>query len=244
MAIAAVGDIFADVGSFKNEIMRGVLLNCSVDPEQRRLTGTVHFDTYVRRNDLLMFSEAIRTGLSLESVKFSYRFPSDSYCPAAAEDLAAELRAENAMLNGYFNKAVFDITDGKEPLSVTTVTLRFGGMETLKRCNFEHKFLCLVSERFSIDGELMFDGQLDDVEMAAPEIKKEPIRQTAPQPQSAPSAPYRKPEQPARPQIPKKITGLNIPPTAGILADTVEQIYGKKISGNMTELAGLAPYEG
>lgn len=244
MAIAAVGDIFADVGSFKNEIMRGVLLNCSVDPEQRRLTGTVHFDTYVRRNDLLMFSEAIRTGLSLESVKFSYRFPSDSYCPAAAEDLAAELRAENAMLNGYFNKAVFDITDGKEPLSVTTVTLRFGGMETLKRCNFEHKFLCLVSERFSIDGELMFDGQLDDVEMAAPEIKKEPIRQTAPQSQSAPSAPYRKPEQPARPQTPKKITGLNIPPTAGILADTVEQIYGKKISGNMTELAGLAPDEG
>ena len=239
---AAIGEVFSPVGEFKKEIMNGVLLSCSVNPDERRLTGCCSFDTYIRRNDLLMFSEAVRSRLSLDSVKFSYVFPKTAYCPAAAEDIAAELRAENAMLNGYFNKAVFEVTDGKEPLSVTNVTLKFGGMETLKACNFEREFLQRVHDRFSIDGELAFDGQLDDVTMERPEIKQEPIvnKAAVPQPVQKPAAPAA----PARVQAPKKVTGLNIPPTAGIIADTAEQVYGKKLTGNLIELSNLTPDEG
>lgn len=239
---AAIGEVFSPVGEFKKEIMNGLLLSCLVDPDERRLTGCCSFDTYIRRNDLLMFSEAVRSRLSLDSVKFSYVFPKTAYCPAAAEDIAAELRAENAMLNGYFNKAVFEVTDGKEPLSVTNVTLKFGGMETLKACNFEREFLQRVHDRFSIDGELAFDGQLDDVTMERPEIKQEPIvnKAAVPQPVQKPAAPAA----PARVQAPKKVTGLNIPPTAGIIADTAEQVYGKKLTGNLIELSNLTPDEG
>ena len=239
---AAIGEVFSPVGEFKKEIMNGVLLSCSVDPDERRLTGCCSFDTYIRRNDLLMFSEAVRSRLSLDSVKFSYVFPKTAYCPAAAEDIAAELRAENAMLNGYFNKAVFEVTDGKEPLSVTKVTLKFGGMETLKTCNFEREFLQRVHDRFSIDGELAFDGQLDDVTMERPEIKQEPMvnKAAVPQPVKKPAAPAA----PARVQAPKKVTGLNIPPTAVIIADTAEQVYGKKLTGNLIELSNLTPDEG
>ena len=239
---AAIGEVFSPVGEFKKEIMNGLLLSCSVNPDERRLTGCCSFDTYIRRNDLLMFSEAVRSRLSLDSVKFSYVFPKTAYCPAAAEDIAAELRAENAMLNGYFNKAVFEVTDGKEPLSVTNVTLKFGGMETLKACNFEREFLQRVHDRFSIDGELAFDGQLDDVTMERPEIKQEPIvnKAAVPQPVQKPAAPAA----PARVQAPKKVTGLNIPPTAGIIADTAEQVYGKKLTGNLIELSNLTPDEG
>lgn len=239
---AAIGEVFSPVGEFKKKIMNGLLLSCSVDPDERRLTGCCSFDTYIRRNDLLMFSEAVRSRLSLDSVKFSYVFPKTAYCPAAAEDIAAELRAENAMLNGYFNKAVFEVTDGKEPLSVTNVTLKFGGMETLKACNFEREFLQRVHDRFSIDGELAFDGQLDDVTMERPEIKQEPIvnKAAVPQPVQKPAAAAA----PARVQAPKKVTGLNIPPTAGIIADTAEQVYGKKLTGNLIELSNLTPDEG
>lgn len=239
---AAIGEVFSPVGEFKKEIMNGLLLSCLVDPDERRLTGCCSFDTYIRRNDLLMFSEAVRSRLSLDSVKFSYVFPKTAYCPAAAEDIAAELRAENAMLNGYFNKAVFEVTDGKEPLSVTNVTLKFGGMETLKACNFEREFLQRVHDRFSIDEELAFDGQLDDVTMERPEIKQEPIvnKAAVPQPVQKPAAPAA----PARVQAPKKVTGLNIPPTAGIIADTAEQVYGKKLTGNLIELSNLTPDEG
>ena len=101
---AAIGEVFSPVGEFKKEIMNGLLLSCLVDPDERRLTGCCSFDTYIRRNDLLMFSEAVRSRLSLDSVKFSYVFPKTAYCPAAAPSCAPKTRCSTAISTRLFSR--------------------------------------------------------------------------------------------------------------------------------------------
>ena len=45
----------------------------------------------------------------------------------------------------------------------------------------------------------------------------------------------------SKPMEPKKITGLLIPEDAPIFADTVTQVYGKKIHGSLIPLSQINP---
>lgn len=219
----------------EDTIKKGIIEHCEIGAETRELTARCRFDKYVGRSCLLEISERLTKGLSLASAKILPVFNADCYCAAAAEDIAQELRAANVMLNGYFNGAEFQITDGSERNSVTTVTLKFGGLETIKECDFERQFGAIVSQRFGIEVELAFDGQLTEIEMAPPEYHQEPAKQTVRVRQNQPSEPVKKAPEP------KKVTGLLIPDDAPIISDSVTQIYGKKLHGALMPLSQINP---
>ncbi len=219
----------------EDTIKKGIIEHCEVGAETRELTVRCRFDKYVGRSSLLDLSVLLTKGLLLASAKILPVFNADCYCAAAAEDIAQELRAANVMLNGYFNGAEFQISDGREHNSITTVTLKFGGLETIKECDFERQFGATVSQRFGLEVELGFDGQLTEIEMAPPEYHQEPIKQAAPIKQSQPSESLKKAPEP------RKVTGLLIPDDAPIISDTVTQIYGKKLHGALIPLSQINP---
>lgn len=225
----------AVINDFKDDIKNGVLESCDIDTEDRRLTACCSFSLYINRNEILALNEALKQRLSLSSAKVFAKFPKETYCADAAEDIVLELRAENAMLNGYFNKAIFSVSE--DGGSKTTIELKFGGLETFKNCNFEREFTLRVKERFGVDTEIVFEGQLEETAFEAPKIEQQPIVQRVNAP-SAGATPERKTV------APKKVTGLNIPENAGLLADTAEQIFGKKIHGNLIKLADISPDDG
>ncbi len=236
-----------------NTVENGKLERCEVSAEERTLTAWVHFAQYIKREDLLKLSDNIRQSLSLHDAKINAKYDAESYGSLAAEDIAMELRASNVMLNGYFNGAEFNVHDGAEQNSCTNITLKFGGMETIKECNFERQFGALVAQRFGVETQISFDGQLEEVEMIAPEYKQEPVNFSAPEPKpqaqksfggnfggNSGSRGESKPVE-SKPMEPKKITGLLIPEDAPIFADTVTQVYGKKIHGSLIPLSQINP---
>ena len=222
--------------SFKDTIKTAVLERCEVSAEERSLTAWVHFFEYIKRAEISDLSERLKAGLSLQKVKINAKYDPECYCSAAAEDIALELRASNVMLNGYFNGAEFNISDGAEKNSVTNITLKYGGIDTIKECNFEREFGAVIAERFGIESQVSFDGQLENVEIKAPEYHQEPLKMTS-QPSSNSGASQ-------KPQEGRKVTGLQIPENAGILSDTVMQVYGKKMVGTLIPLSNINPEDG
>ena len=235
------------VEGFKDTIKEGKLERCEVSAEERSLTAWGYFTEYITRAEVYEICEALRNSLALRSVKLNVRFKRECYTPKAAEDIALELRAANVMLNGYFNGAEFNVYDGAGKNSCTNITLKFGGMETIKECNFEREFGAIVAERFGIETQMGFDGQLEEVEMAPPEYHQEPVNYSAPEPKSAPQPSfgggYERRSVERKPQEPKKVTGLLIPEDAPIVADSVTQIFGKKIHGALIPLSQINPEE-
>lgn len=222
--------------SFKDTIKTAVLERCEVSAEERSLTAWVHFSEYIKRAEISDLSERLKAGLSLQKVKINAKYDPECYCSAAAEDIALELRASNVMLNGYFNGAEFNISDGAEKNSVTNITLKYGGIDTIRECNFEREFGAVIAERFGIESQVSFDGQLENVEIKAPEYHQEPLKMTS-QPSSNSGASQ-------KPQEGRKVTGLQIPENAGILSDTVMQVYGKKMVGTLIPLSNINPEDG
>ncbi len=235
-----MADVFGSViEDFSEDIKNADLETCDINTEDRRLFAGCSFAVYIKKSDILSLTDAICNRLNLSSVKISGRFAPDCYCAAAAEDIAHELRAENVMINGYFNAALFTVEDKH-----TEIELKYGGFETLQSVDFEKKFKAMVKDRFGIDVNLKFTGQLQDVEIKMPEIKQEPIKYTEIPPQNN----YGGHETPraVRPKSPKvteprQISGLSIPEDLGILPDSVEQVYGKTLNGTFKRLKDINP---
>ncbi len=236
MSIAHIYEIFGSaVGDFSETVKQGKLLFCDVDIETRKLIAKCEFSEYIRHEEIKTLEASVVSALALTDAKISAVFPKECYCSAAAEDIANEIKNEFAMLNGYFNNAVFTVFDGKEPNSCTDIELKFGGYETIKACNFERLFCQKAILYFGLETEVSFSGQLDDIEMVEPEYKQQPISYTP----SAPSSGQA--EASKKSAAPRKLSGLDIPVDSGVLNDSIEQVYGKKISGSIIKLQDIAP---
>ncbi len=233
MELQRLDKVFGSIlDGFDDNVKGGLIERCTVDTDKREIFCRCSFLKYIKRAEIIKLSDHIAAALKLNGMKFQVKYNCDSYCSLAAEDIALELRASNVMLNGYFNGAEFNVYDGREKNSATDINLKFGGMEVIKECNFERQFCNIVAERFGIEAEVMFSGQLENVEIKAPEYKQEPIKVSKSGGNGGAS--QNKTEG-------RKVVGLQIPENADILPDTVVQVYGKKLSGSLIPLSQVNP---
>jgi hypothetical protein len=115
----------------------------SVDTDTRSLDITCTFDAFVSHNELFALGESLKQSINLTSIKFNAKYNGDLYSSIAAEDIADELRAQNVMLNGYFNGALFNV-EKQDDAHITTVTLKYGGYDIVKNSGFSQKFANIV----------------------------------------------------------------------------------------------------
>ncbi len=233
MSSAHIFEIFGSVtDSFSETVKNGRMLTCDIDIENRKLTAKCEFSDYVRHVDIKKLESEVLSALMLRDTNISAVFDGNLYCSDAAEDIANEIKNRLAMLNGYFNDAGFTVSNKNGQKVVTEIELKFGGYETIKSCKFENLFCQKVKAYFGIDTEVVFLGQLENVEMVEPEYKQQPISYSAPKGQASPES---------KTATVRKLTGLSFPDESGILDDSIEQVYGKKISGNIIKLQDISP---
>ena len=247
-------DIFgAFIENAPEAVKNAILKYCEIDSDTRELHAECFFDEFISQEQIAEVSSEISKNLKMQDVDILRRFSPKCYSSVAAEEIAAALRVTNAMFNGYFNGAEFNVTliNEDEYIYSTNITLKFGGYKTICECNFEREFSYIVRSAFGARTEIHFDGQLEEPEGLIPEYKQEPIREVV----SIPSAPpqnysyeggngggYHRRETKA--PEPKKITGLLIPEGTPIVEDSILQIYGnKKMHGALTKLESISPDE-
>ena len=225
MSHALVSEVFgAILEGMGPKLLAGVIERCIIDTDKRGMTANIRFNSYINRETISTAAEKLKVGLSLNEIKLIPSFSADSFSNEAAEDIANSLKAENVMINGYLNGAEFETDEG-----VVSISLKFGGVDTIKNCDFEKNFALRVKDVFGIDVEVRFTGQLEDVKMVTPKIEQKPF---IPQ-KSSDSAPK------AAGGV--KLSGLTVFEGANIDLETAEQVFGRKISGHITPLSEINP---
>lgn len=243
-----LGEVFTKaMDGLARPLINGSVLSCSVDAETRTVTLSCSFSEYVGRSELIRFKESALKCYGLKKMTLKYSFSSNCYCPKAAEDIVAELRASDIRLNGYFNGAEYAVTEGADENSpITYITLKLGGLDTIKQCDFERNFCARVSELFGVATELGFDGELGEVKIELSNDEPKKIFSAPIQPPVAEAAATKKAERQSepKPRAPRRVTALEIPEDSVLVADSVELVYGRDLTGELIKLEDINPESG
>lgn len=228
MSKALFSDIFGDWIKGENaEIFKNsVIERCGLDPDSRSLTLELKSDNYITSENRLRLHDMLCGALKLNSCEISCLCGGAPDSGACA-DIISELKLKNAALNGYFNGAQFTFSDGG-----VNIALKYGGYEKIVQSGFENSFKAIVKERFGLDIDVSFSGQLEAVEIALPAEEHTRSAEHQPKPDRKPPA--------AKKEI--KFEKRGEKPENGIVyLDNPQIFFGRKIdtgTKNMIDITG------
>ena len=120
------------IDKLSDVVKQGLLESCNIDSENRQLYACCSFKAYVKAEEIRELENVLCSKLNLHSANIAPLFVPESFCVEAAEDIAAAIKAEKAIINGYFNDAVFSLiqydsasfpsTVGSVGLSISSIT--------------------------------------------------------------------------------------------------------------------------
>ena len=148
------------------------VLSCVLNSENRSLKIDAKCDNYIELTLINDLKEQIKSALNLNEIEFNASFIGCEFTPEACCDIVAGLRIKNAVLNGYFNGAEYEIAE-----NAVKINLKFGGLAHIKETDFEKAFVLEAKRLFDIDVTVEFGGQTADTEInlppAPPPVKRE-----------------------------------------------------------------------
>ena len=195
------------------------VLRVEWDVERRKIDVFLKTEGYVTFAERQKVQAVISGGLNCTvELKMTVNDEPDEQ---SVRDIALFVRAENPMLGGVFDNAVFSVDDD------ITVTLRHGGMDLIKACSADRKIEEMVLDIFGREMKVAFDGK---TELSEGE-KTEKIKKVA-----ATLEPQKKKEE-------KKFTGT---PADGlpVYLESAKPVIGGAINSNPIKLCDVAPDQG
>ncbi len=209
-----------------NKFADASVVHCQLNSDTRVLDVTLECGTFVGSNVLLALREEIKTALKLSDIKLSCRFNSLCFSADAARDISHELCAKSVVLNGFFNGADYAYED-----NTVIITLKYGGYKRICESKFPEHLRRAISEKFGIDIDVRFDGQLEDVEIKLPEPEVKVSH-----------APTKKVEAATAAVEEKQIT-YNYKPRDGlpVYLESARLFYGRKIDTDVVRLSTVVP---
>ncbi len=201
---------------------------CNLDKESRKLYLKINSDLYIPLDAVVEFKEKIKNALELNGIDADIVFTKDALNEISIEDTVKSIRMRNAVLNGYFNNAQY-----KYENETVKISLKYGGMDTIKESDFEREFISEINSKFGVTVSLQFEGELKGENVELPEQKEEI---SAPVIKSAESKSPQKPKETEE----KTFTGL---PKDGlpIYIESAKLFYGKKIVTDIVPIKDITP---
>ncbi|MBO5909457.1 MAG: PHP domain-containing protein, partial [Clostridia bacterium] len=215
------------IDKLSDVVKEGLLESCRIDSESRKLYACCSFKAYVKTEEIRELQNELCSGLVLQSANIVSLFEPESFCVEAAQDIATSIKAENAIINGYFNDAVFSETEDS-----VEIELKHGGYKTIENSGFEREFKNRIKDMFGLEKEIIFKGQIDDVEMSKPEYKQVAF---------VSSSNFGGTEKKSHDFT--KVTGIEIPDGCALIPDSIEKVHGRKFSGKIINLDSISPDE-
>ncbi len=173
--------LFLDIfGIYLDEDLKTVfegaaLEHCNLDIEDRSLELEIGAHLYISRDLQAKVISALKGVLRLKSCVVTYKFDKASFCSDACADIATEIRLKNAAINGYFAEADY-MLEGDN----VKITLKHGGYKLICELKAAEQFKALVRNKFGLEVEVSFDGQLEDVEIELPPAEPRVLREQKP----------------------------------------------------------------
>lgn len=200
------------------------VVSCDLDDENRNMYLKIKSETYINNDVFNSFKLDVINALQLNDIKIDVLFDSSALNQESITDIVHILKVKNAVLNGYFNNAIYTI-DG----DTVKITLKFGGLEVIKSTNFEQELISYINQKFNKKITVTFDGKLEDVEIKLPE--QEP-------PKPAPIV-----SKPKEIKKEKKIFSGKPKNDLPIYLESAELFFGRKIVTDIMPLKSILPPE-
>ena len=210
---------YINPNDLSEDLSKGRILRIEPDVNRRRIDIFLKSEGYVTFAERQKAQAVISRGLSCTAeLKISVNDEPDEQ---SVRDIALFVRAENPMLGGVFDDAVFSVDDD------ITVTLHHGGIDLINACKAGQKIEETVHDIFGREMKVAFSGK---TELSEGE-KSEKMKKAA-----APSVPKKKKEE-------KKFTGI---PADGlpVYLESASPVIGGAINSKPIKLCDLAPDQG
>lgn len=193
---------------------------CDLDLENRTLCLWLESNVFISQNVLYAAKKVLVKSLSLRKLDMEITFTKDCFCTEACADIAADIRRKSAILNGYFDQAVYTIEENN-----VNIELKFGGLDTICECSFDKQFSTIAKSKYGVDVTVSFSGV---TELEAPI----PLPEVAPPPASRFSEPPKQTaSQTATPPPVKEKKVYDYVPRDGlpVYLESAELFYGRRI---------------
>ena len=210
----------------KDPSIDGALVSsCSLDAESRTLIVSLESEKYISQVVLLDIKNQLTKALKLNKLELNIKFSPDCFCVGSCEDIITEIRRKSAMLNGYFNKASYTLTD-----DTVTVELKFGGLDVIESVGFADNFKAIALRDYQKEVEIEFTGVTETEELLEPPVEDKPKIEPKKQ-----SATERKEE--AAPIVYDHPPKDNLP----IYIESAKLFYGSRLDKNVKPIINVTP---
>ena len=187
------------------------IISCNTFGDDRKIELKLKSDKYIPSKHVKTFKGIMINTLKLELLDLDCAYPESALCETALTDMADEIAEKNSLVNGYLNGASYSLNG-----NCVTLTLKFGGLDSLKAADFEKLYTSLINERFGVAVTVGFDGQTENVKIEVPKV----------------SEPSKKPVSAASEKISfEKRT--DIPENGLVYLDNPQLFYGRKPDGKI-----------
>ncbi|MBP0962858.1 MAG: hypothetical protein J6Q99_01005, partial [Oscillospiraceae bacterium] len=134
----------------------------AVSEDKRKITVHIAPQDLVEHSQLHLASGLLRSVLQVDEVSFCPVYRIEQFAVTYFESLLSFLREEGVVVNGFFNSAELNFSDG-----LLTIGLRHGGAALLERQNFTAKLQQLVARQFGFTPQVQFEGVMELAERPA-----------------------------------------------------------------------------
>jgi len=191
------------------ELLEATVESISCDRETNAMEVSVCPEKLMTKRAIYDAEDRVRDSMGVASVRIRTRYPQELFGSEYLPELVAELKRDNATVNGIFEDSSSDWNDG-----TLRIYLSHGGEAILEKISCRRRLCEIIKNEFGLTAQIEFDGRLDVDEIPGapsekpvervfsdeeappfdigeqPQPKPQPKSQPKPR-ESAPAVPYR-----------------------------------------------------
>lgn len=212
----------------------GKVLKFVYDEHNRCIELTVKFEETQTWAAVIDCQQKLEKALKINGFKINCKYTPDKLTSDYFTELICYMKQRCAVVNGYFEGANADFTDG-----LFTIELAHGGCKILEKANFGGIFKNLVLDLFSTSVDIRFTGVTD---LSEDELNKQhdELFNSLPAPKASEADPAAKGGEPAPAQVEFRTANVDFT-RFGLLADEAVVLKGAPISADseITQMKSL-----
>ena len=205
------------------------VLACNLDEENRSMHLKIKSQTYINNEIINSFKTDVINALELSEMTVDIYFDTSALSVDSLADIVSARKVKNAVLNGYFNNADYEINNDSIKIS-----LKFGGLDTIKSTDFERELIAIIKEKFGATVTLEFDEQTTKLKVKQPKSEE----QKNPEPK-----PIITDNKVSEPKKEKKVFSGKPKNNLPIYVESADIFYGEKIVTDIVPISSILPPE-
>jgi len=131
------------------------VLYIDVNKDNAEVTLTIKPDELIAKKNIFTLQNYLKKALGINLITIEVKYVKTLFVESYIEEIIFALKSKVALINGYFNNAVYSYNIEKK---LITIELKHGGLELLTKGLVEKHIRDIIMKEFSFNPEIIFSG--------------------------------------------------------------------------------------